>query len=221
MRLYHFLSAENALDDLKNKRVKISIIEKLNDPFEYQAGFVKPNRALRDQFARFKKNISNEFGIFCCSKTWHNPLLWSHYASKHTGIALGFNMPNSKAIEVTYSKNRPLFTSDSLSKKSDNTEYLGKLSKTKLSSWSYEEEVRFVYPLNTLQFDNGHYFNTFDDQMILKDVIIGCNSDITRNAILTAMKGYKNIMVIWSRMAYKSFRIVRNQQKVLNLKKLP
>jgi hypothetical protein len=221
MRLYHFLSAENALDDLKNKRVKISIIEKLNDPFEFQAGFVKPNRTLREQFSKFKTNISKEFGIFCCSKTWQNPLLWSHYASKHTGIALGLNMPDSKATNVTYSKDRPLFTSDSLSKKSDNTEYLEKLSKTKLSSWSYEEDVRFIYPLNTLQFDNGHYFNNFDDQMILEEVIIGCKSDITKNKILTVLNGYKNIKLIWSRMAYKSFRIVRNQQKVFNLNKLP
>jgi len=221
MRLYHFLSAENALDDLKNKRVKISIIERLNDPFEFQAGFVKPNRTLRAQFSQFKTNISKEFGIFCCSKNWHNPLLWSHYASKHTGIALGFDMPESKAIKVTYSKDRPLFTLDSLSKESDNTEYLEKLSKTKLSSWSYEEEVRFIYPLNTLQFDNEHYFNNFDDEMILKEVIIGCNSDITKNEILTVLKGYKNIKLIWSRMAYKSFRIVRNQQKVFNLNKLP
>jgi len=217
MRLYHFLSAENALDDLKNKRVKISIIEKLNDPFEFQAGFVKPNRALRAQFSQFKINISNEFGIFCCSKTWHNPLLWSHYASKHTGIALGFNMPNSKAIKVTYSKNRPLFTSDSLSKKSDNTEYLGKLSKTKLSSWSYEEEVRFVYPLNSLFVEGGHYFNSFDDQMMLKEVIIGCNSTITNREILTVLKGFKNITLIWSRMAYKSFRIVENKQQVFRI----
>ena len=221
MRLYHFLSAKNAFDDLKNKRVKISIIKDLNDPFEFQAGFVKPNRTLRAQLAQFKTNISKEFGIFCCSKNWHNPLLWSHYASKHTGIALGFDMPNRNAIKVTYSKDRPLFTSDSLSKDSDNTEYLEKLSKTKLSSWSYEEEVRFIYPLNTLQFDNGHYFNNFDDKMILKEVIIGCNSDISKKEILTILKGYKNIKLIWSRMAYKSFRIVRNQQKVFNLNKMP
>jgi hypothetical protein len=221
MRLCHFLSAKNAFDDLKNKRVKISIIKDLNDPFEFQAGFVKPNRTLRAQLAQFKTNISKEFGIFCCSKNWHNPLLWSHYASKHTGIALGFNMPNSKAIKVSYLKNRPLFTSDSLSNESDNTEYLERLSKTKLSSWSYEEEVRFIYPLNTLQFDNGHYFNNFDDKMILKEVIIGCNSDISKKEILTILKGYKNIKLIWSRMAYKSFRIVRNQQKVFNLNKLP
>ena len=136
-----FLTAENALDDLKNKRVKISIIDNLNDPFEFQAGFVKPYKTLRDQFSQFKTNISKKFGIFCCSKTWHNPLLWSHYASRHTGIALGINMPDSKAIKVTYSKDRPLFTSYSLSKESDNAEYLEALSKTKLSSWSYEEEV--------------------------------------------------------------------------------
>ena len=34
MRLYHFLSAENALDDLTNRRIKLSQIDDLNNPFE-------------------------------------------------------------------------------------------------------------------------------------------------------------------------------------------
>ena len=217
MRLYHFLSPEDAVDDLKKKRVKISIIDKLNDPFELQAGFTKPNQKLRAQFSQFKSNISKKVGIFCCSKDWRNPLLWSHYAHRHTGFALGFDMPDSKAIEVRYSKDRPLFTLASLPKNSDNTEYLEILSRTKFISWSYEEEVRFVYPLNSLFFEGGHYYNSFDDQMILKEVIIGCNSTITNREILTALKGFKNITLIWSRMAYKSFRIVKNKQQVFRI----
>jgi hypothetical protein len=34
MRLYHFLSATNALDDLTRRRIKLSQIDDLNDPFE-------------------------------------------------------------------------------------------------------------------------------------------------------------------------------------------
>ena len=217
MRLYHFLSPEYGIDDLKKKRVKISLIHKLNDPFELQAGFTKPNKKIRDQFSKFKSMISKEVGIFCCSKNWHNPLLWSHYAARHRGIAFGFDMPDNKAIEVKYSKERPLFTSTSLSRKSDNTEYLEKLSRTKLKSWEYEEEVRFIYPLNSLTYESGNYFNDFDEQMILKEVIIGCKSTLTKNEILEALSGFKKITLIWSRMAYKSFRMVKNIQKSYKL----
>jgi len=217
MRLYHFLSQQNAIDDLEKKRIKISIIDKLNDPFELQAGFVKPNKKIRAQFSQFKSDISKEVGIFCCSKDWRNPLLWSHYANKHTGIALGFEMPARAAIELKYSEERPLFTSSSLSKKSNNTKYLEKLSRIKYISWAYEEEVRFVYQLNSLVYDDGNYFNSFDDEMILKEVIIGCNSKVTNREIMKPLQGFSGITLIWSRMAYKSFRIVKNNQKIFKI----
>ncbi len=217
MRLYHFLSKENAIDNLVKKRVRISIIDKLNDPFELQAGFTKPNQKIRGQFTQFKSLISKDVGLFCCSIKWHNPLLWSHYAKKHTGIALGFEMPDHAAVEVKYSKERPLFTSSTLSKNSDNTEYLEKLSKTKFISWAYEEEVRFVYPLNTLDYENGNYFNKFDEEMSLKEVIIGCNCKLTKKEIIELLRDYSGITVIWSRMAYKSFKIVKNKQKIIKI----
>jgi hypothetical protein len=34
MRAYHFLSADNVLKDLTNRYLKLSEIDKLNDPFE-------------------------------------------------------------------------------------------------------------------------------------------------------------------------------------------
>lgn len=213
MRLYHFISPKHGIDDLNKKRVKVSLLHKLNDPFELQAGFVKPNRKIRDQFSQFKSNISKKVGIFCCSKNWRNPLLWSHYAEKHTGMAFGFDMPDQKAINVNYSNERPLFQSETLSKNSDHTEFLERLSRTKFKSWEYEEEVRFIYNLNSLIFENGNYFNPFDEEMVLREVIIGCRSSLSKEEVFDALCDYKNITIIWSRMAYKSFRIVRNLKK--------
>lgn len=159
MRLYHFLPERFALEDLKEKRLKVSIINDLNDPFEFQAGFKHPTPILKKQFTKFKNIISKEVGLLCFSKKWHNPLLWSHYANKHTGFALGFDLPDNKAIEVTYLNERPLFQPNTLSPNTGHTIFLEKLKKTKFSSWSYEEEVRFYYPLNTLNFENELYFN--------------------------------------------------------------
>ena len=141
MRLYHFLPPQYTIEALRNKRIKVSIINELNDPFEFQAGFSNSNSVLRQNFRDFKAKISKEFGILCFSKRWNNPLLWSHYAEKHTGFALGFYMPDSKAIEVNYTKDRPLFTWDKLPQNSRHTEqFLHKLIRTKFISWAYEEE---------------------------------------------------------------------------------
>jgi len=43
MRFYHFLSQKYALKALKKKRLKLSVIDKLNDPFEFNAGFQDAN----------------------------------------------------------------------------------------------------------------------------------------------------------------------------------
>ena len=39
MRLYHFLKACHAVDDVEKKRVKISLWMDVNDPWELNAGF--------------------------------------------------------------------------------------------------------------------------------------------------------------------------------------
>ena len=46
MRVYHFLSAKYALDDISKKRIKIAQFQDLNDPFE----ILGPN--LSDQTTR-------------------------------------------------------------------------------------------------------------------------------------------------------------------------
>ena len=219
MRLYHFLSEKYAIDALRKKRLKVSIISKLSDPFEFHAGFSNSNPQIRKTFVNFKAVISKEFGILCFSQRWNNPLLWSHYSEKHTGCALGFDIPDNKATEVKYSKDRPLFTWDKIPQDSRLTQnYFHELIKTKFLSWQYEEEFRSFYKLRTLDFDNGLYFQTFDNNLILKEVIVGCNSKLSDKEFLGLFKGYRNITAIRSRMAFKSFKIVRNLKKIWKIK---
>jgi hypothetical protein len=46
MRVYHFLSNKNAIDDLTHRRLKIATFDDLNDPFELWA-VAQPDRRLR------------------------------------------------------------------------------------------------------------------------------------------------------------------------------
>lgn len=133
------------------------------------------------------------------------------------GFALGFDIPDDKAIEISYTKDRPLFTWDGLPPPKDSQRYLDKLMKTKYISWRYEAEVRTVYKLNTLENEPDDYFNKFDDALILKEVIAGCNSRLSDGQFREMLDGYKNIVAIKSRMDLKSYKIVRNEQKVWKL----
>lgn len=214
MRLYHFLSEKYAKKALINKRLKVSIINELNDPFEFHAGFSSANRQIRKIFAKFKAVISREFGILCFSRNWSNPLLWSHYTERHTGFALGFDIPDNKTIEVKYSKERPLFKWDKIPDSRIRQDYLLKLIKTKFISWKYEEEFRLFYRLSDLKKENALYFQEFDDNLILKEVIAGCKSQTSDEDFLKLLEGYSDITAMKSRMAFKSYKIVRNKEKI-------
>ncbi|MFB3884525.1 MAG: DUF2971 domain-containing protein [Thermodesulfobacteriota bacterium] len=198
MRLYHFLSDKYGEEALRKRRLKVSIINQLNDPFEFQAGFLNPTCQLRDTFRKFKDVISAEFGILCFSKQWSNPLLWSHYSEKHTGIALGFDV-SKEALQVNYSKNRPLFTWHKIPNDSKLTQsYFKKLIKTKFLSWEHEEEFRLFYDLNELDRENRLYFQPFDDNLILKEVIAGCKTELSDNDFLGLLEGYNSVTAIKS-----------------------
>jgi hypothetical protein len=50
-------------------------------------------------FKDFEKAINKalkNFGIACFTKLWDNELMWSHYATKHQGICVGYNFKNWK-----------------------------------------------------------------------------------------------------------------------------
>lgn len=213
MRLYHFLSEKYALEALRNKRIKVSIIDELNDPFEFHAGFLNPNPKIENIFTRWKAKISKEQGILCFSERWHNPLLWSHYAEKHTGFALGFELPDNVAIKVEYTEDRPLYPSDKvLVGAKHNKDFLVKLERTKSLSWAYEEEVRVGYILSTLDLENGLYFDRFGSDLILKEVITGCNNKLGDKKLLSLLDEFEKITVIRTKKDSKCFRIVKEKE---------
>ena len=57
VRVYHFLSAEHALDDIEKRRIKISEIDQLNDPFELWC-VAQENKELRERLRDYKKTMN-------------------------------------------------------------------------------------------------------------------------------------------------------------------
>jgi hypothetical protein len=201
MRVYHFLSPEYGLKDLKEKRLKISESMSLNDPFEF-LGVDLSCKETRKKIKKLKQEFSKYFGLICFSENWNSPVQWAHYASKHQGICLGFEIPDKRLKEVKYVDKRP-----SLSSTMTNDEFR-KLFLTKFSHWSYEKEYRMFLELT--EQEDGLYYEKFSKEMILKQVIIGVKSNITKKDVLEAF-GDEKIEIFRVRSAFKSFSMVRNR----------
>ncbi len=216
MRAYHFLTATNAVDDLKNRRLKISCLEDLNDPFELLSVEL-PDPELRKKFTQVKQGVAREHGVVCLSKNWSNPLLWSHYADKHRGICLGFDVPHSLACSVTYNGDRlALGIRNRLVKGSLDREFMLKLLTTKYKDWEYEDEVRLFADLTDPDPASGLYFKEFDVTLRLREIILGARCAIK----VTELESYlqaEEVNLLHARLAFRSFRIVENKAKASGL----
>src|SRR5882757_7920951 len=107
VRAYHFVADNYALDNLRHRRLKIARIDELNDPFELWS-IAQSNPQVRRALQNTKNNLAERFGMLCLSLSWNNPLLWSHYANRHRGVALGFDISEEKLKKVCYVEKRPV-----------------------------------------------------------------------------------------------------------------
>ena len=203
---YHFLSATNAVDDLTHRRLKISELDKLNDPFELWC-VAQPTPTLRRSLRGFKKELAKKYGIISFTKHWHNPVLWSHYADHHRGICLGFTIPNDKIKPVEYVKQRPAL------KRPLSITTTQQLLFTKYQDWQYEQELRGCFRIDTPDPSNGRYFYPFDDDLLLTDVIAGPLCTTTQQALTKALKGYPHkVKVTKARLSFTTFQVIKNKK---------
>ncbi len=124
---------------------------------------------------RFFTNVNDQLervGIFSLAESSSNQLMWSHYAGEHYGICVGFDNeePGTKlshpdsCLKVTYSDELPEMSKDGFKSElgigfnkygqlqsqsfqlsfTDST--LQRVISTKPTSWSYEQEWRYVEP---------------------------------------------------------------------------
>lgn len=93
-----------------------------------------------------RKSIFGEKGILSLSKVHDNILMWSHYASSHTGIVIALDTKKDpsffyKSIEVKYRESyKPINTF--IDYESNPEDYIYKMYATKSKDWEYEKEVR-------------------------------------------------------------------------------
>jgi hypothetical protein len=208
MLLYYFTSAKYGIDNLKRKRLKISDFSNVNDPFEL-LGIELRDKVVRKAAEFEKSKISKKNGLLCLSEDKYNPVQWAHYAENHKGVCLGFEIPEKLLRKVRYVSER--LARETL-EESDCNE---KLLTTKFNHWSYEQERRLILQLSSYTQDSqGLRFKDFGDDIVLKEVYIGCKSNLKYDDITSAYSsGDKSVIVKMTRPSFRDFRIVWDQSK--------
>lgn len=216
MRVYHFVSAKYGLENIRKKRLKIARINELNDPFEFY-GINLSDKLLRSAFNRVKSKLSLNKGLLCFSTQWHNPVLWSHYAEKHKGICLGFDIPDIHLGKVSYTRKKLILNGKVPTTPQElDLEAVEKALFTKYSHWKYESEVRCYLTLEEIDPITKLYFAEFNDEINLKSVIVGAESNITRSELDDALGDLvPYVEKIKARLAFQSFRVVKQRNERL------
>ena len=216
MRAYHFLNEQFGMDDIVKRRLKVATLNDLNDPFELFAVSLS-DPAVRRAFRKMKEELSRTRGLLCFSRDWHNPVQWSHYADRHRGVCLGFDVSDESVGPVTYSGKRIAARIEQLTAPrllDPNTAI--SLLFTKFSHWSYEDEVRAFVTLEGRDPEIGLYFAEFSERLRLREIIVGAASKLTRADIRHVLGELSPTVGRWkARLAFSSFRIVRQRNERL------
>lgn len=213
MRLYHFLPSKYALSDLRNRHFKIARVAELNDPFELVA-VDSSDPTQRTILRGWKNTFQNKWGILCFCKTWRNPVIWSHYADKHKGMCLGFDVKDKFLLPIRYTASRLDIDIVHLHDRGAlNVNLMNKLLRTKFIDWKYEKEVRVSVRLQDRDTITGKYFYNFSNDLQLAEVIAGPLCSVPKDEILDALSSPDaSVRIIKARLAFKTFKLVKNQK---------
>lgn len=224
VRLYHFLNAEYAIHNIEKQHIKISLLPDLNDPFELNT-IPLPTIEHRSIWRRFIKDVSEKFGVICFSENWNSPVVWAHYAQKHYGICLGFDVPVALTKKVHYRKSLlPISLDTSLPSGGLGEKDMKKILYTKYSGWKYESEVRVqanlvnseAHPEDSTKLI---YFSNFGQDLELREVIVGARCLVSKAEIECALRDYQHkVKIIKARLAFNSFQVVPNQRGFIKYK---
>lgn len=132
--------------------------------------------------------IDRHFGITCFSKKSDIALMWSHYANKHKGFVIEYDLSNltpedaeklSFMLPVKYDSKRPRLDAYSLQKFKDSSgnpdimdlavNTLFEVLFVKAKEWNYEKEIRVITYISD-ESDRKVGFN------YIKSIILGVNS---------------------------------------------
>jgi len=184
----------------------------MNDPFELNGVSLSIPDILRVLIDDFKERV----GALCLCRNWTNPLLWSHYADKHKGICLGFEIaPDVELQQPEYvarqqqSDARILIKAVRTRETAEAAKVIAKMLLTKFEGWSYEDEVRLLVRQKDR---NGKYcYYKFGKRFQLCSVILGVRCVVERSEIDKLLVSYPTtVRVFRTALDFERFAIVED-----------
>jgi Protein of unknown function (DUF2971) len=201
-RVYHYLSADWAIEDLTLRRMKLSILNQVNDQRELRAYSIKTYGV--EGIDRFVKWAIERFCVLCFAPSGKDELMWQQYGDAHKGICLGLDVKGVKEVEyvseakyvdlpekfVEQMRDHLARTGkipDSLAKKC--TPFITPTLWTKFNQFERERELRAVFSREQEE-DGRCYAYFWKSGMYVQEVILGRNCPVSEAEITELVKTY-------------------------------
>lgn len=209
---YHYLSSRNAIHDLERQMIRVSTLDTLNDPFELMPYLRHVGGENLKRYMEVRNKVSKIYGFLCFSTITTEPLLWSHYADKHKGIALGFEVLNPEIFNVVYDSNPIRKQIDLTEDIIRNKALFLDLAKIKYIKWEYEQESRMIVKLDECIKIDGHYFIEFKSRLKVKEIKLGAFYDNSKEYI-SELSIKLNAEIIVCRLERQGYKIIKDGNK--------
>lgn len=218
-RLYHFTGPDFALDNVEKRHLKISFYDEVNDVFEMMPFDFGEDRAFRSEWRKRILRTSKEAGSISFSRTWDVPTMWGHYAQNHKGVCYGFDV-SCEVTKIDYEENFRKIDPKARSCKKARSAEIQYAQRTKSKHWKYEKEHRVFVTLSEeekIQKSLGKplFFVNFQEELRLREVIIGANSELESNKFESALSDYDGVEVKTARASFRNFKIVEQKSDKL------
>ncbi|MGA3162678.1 MAG: DUF2971 domain-containing protein [Verrucomicrobiota bacterium] len=217
--LYRYLDAASALKTIESRSFKVGRLRDFNDPFEWRmgiTGIIPEGKVVANACMEgFIDDVHGWLGIFCFSDTATEPVLWSHYADKHQGVAFEVNylIEPDKLFKMRYTNERPIVDANRLLNPIGLDAYLlpllYRLMTQKSPGWSYEREYRAFVDLNKdCEISGGLYFRRIPENF-LQRVILGYKCPLEEKYVLKALgkSGFTSTKVVRAKMCLETYSI--------------
>jgi len=202
MRVYHFMTKDYAVENVKKSRLKIATLNDMNDPYEFYLNFLG---ATEEDIVKFKNHYNTRTHFICFSRKLGNPVQWAHYADNHRGICMEFEIPKKYLLKVKYRKS-PM----AISVQNANWEKnLVDATLCKYIGWRYERESRIRIDLesNGVVKEKGLHFCRFHSEFNPVKIYTGVRCELSdKESELFVDKG---LPIIKMAQDAKSYSIVQ------------
>ncbi|WP_241767186.1 DUF2971 domain-containing protein [Buttiauxella noackiae] len=174
--------------------IKFTPHSEFNDPFE-SYGYALDDESIESLTMRYE--INQNLACLCLSKNPLNVLMWSHYADKHQGFVVAIDTEKAGFDDeakclITASKGEIDYLGSRIKSKLKisqeniyDTDIISKLLLTKSLHWKYEEEIRIIKKIESLQKQGTVLIDKIIDLKSVTGIYIGINNkgfdEIIRN----------------------------------------